>query len=162
MKVQAWHFLEAVENGSTCSDAASRSGRVESVTALLTARRCRPRDTLCLRPYRPLPRRALAECADRIGDVEFLRPRFLCPHCHNGQFPGRCRSGRRQDRTVSRRVPHVGAGCSEAPFDHWSPTDEDARRAPSDHPGGRTYGGIHRWWHNQSRADDSEPAIQLD
>jgi hypothetical protein len=22
-----------------------------------------------------------------VGDVEFPRPWFLCPHCHNGQFP---------------------------------------------------------------------------
>jgi hypothetical protein len=34
--------------------------------------------------YRELRSRRLLTA---LGEVELLRPWFLCPHCHNGQFP---------------------------------------------------------------------------
>jgi hypothetical protein len=53
-----------------------------------------------------------------LGEVELLRPWYLCPHCHNGQFP------------VDRQLDIAGHDCSpgvrrmqalvgqESPFDH--------------------------------------------
>lgn len=53
-----------------------------------------------------------------VGEVQFLRPWYLCPHCHNGQFPVDVMLD--IDKTdlspaVRRMLALVG---SEAPFDH--------------------------------------------
>jgi hypothetical protein len=53
-----------------------------------------------------------------VGEVELLRPYFLCPHCHHGQFPFDVElEVENQDLSpgVRRMLSLVG---SEAPFDH--------------------------------------------
>ncbi len=53
-----------------------------------------------------------------VGDVEFLRPWFLCPHCHNGQFPADVvLDVEKTDLSpgVRRMLALVG---SRAPFEH--------------------------------------------
>ena len=53
-----------------------------------------------------------------VGKVEFLRPWYLCPQCHNGQFPA--------DATLDIEKTELSPGVrrmlalvgSEAPFDH--------------------------------------------
>lgn len=66
-------------------------------------------------PYRELrPRRILTA----LGEVELLRPYYLCPHCHHGQFPFDVQLDiENQDLSpgVRRMLSVVGA---EAPFDH--------------------------------------------
>jgi len=53
-----------------------------------------------------------------VGRIEFLRPWYLCSHCHNGQFPadaGLDINGTDLSPGVRRMLALVGA---EAPFDH--------------------------------------------
>jgi hypothetical protein len=53
-----------------------------------------------------------------LGEVELLRPYYLCPHCHHGQFPFDVQLDvENQDLSpgVRRMLAVVGA---EAPFDH--------------------------------------------
>ncbi len=53
-----------------------------------------------------------------VGEVEFLRPWYLCPQCHNGQFPDDAALDiEKTDLSpgVRRMLALVG---SEAPFDH--------------------------------------------
>jgi hypothetical protein len=53
-----------------------------------------------------------------VGEVEFLRPWYLCPQCHNGQFPVDVMLGiEKTDLSpgVRRMLALVG---SEVPFDH--------------------------------------------
>jgi hypothetical protein len=53
-----------------------------------------------------------------VGQIEFLRPWYLCSHCHNGQFPadaGLDIDGTDLSPGVRRMLALVG---SEAPFDH--------------------------------------------
>ena len=53
-----------------------------------------------------------------VGEVEFLRAWYLCPHCHNGQCPADAALDiEKTDSSPGvRRMPAlVGA---EAPFDH--------------------------------------------
>ena len=53
-----------------------------------------------------------------VGDVEFPRPWFLCPHCYNGQFPADAALGIEKTE-LSPGVCHLLAlVASEAPFDH--------------------------------------------
>src|ERR1035438_6147556 len=53
-----------------------------------------------------------------LGAVEFTRPWYLCPHCHNGQFPADAALDIEKTELspgVRRMLALVG---SEAPFDH--------------------------------------------
>jgi hypothetical protein len=53
-----------------------------------------------------------------VGEVELLRPYYLCSHCHNGQFPFDAEldvEGQDLSPGVRRMLAVVG---SEAPFDH--------------------------------------------
>ncbi len=53
-----------------------------------------------------------------VGEVEFLRPWYLCPHCHNGQVPADAALDVEKTELspgVRRMLALVG---SEAPFDH--------------------------------------------
>jgi hypothetical protein len=54
-----------------------------------------------------------------VGDVEFPRPWFLCPRCHNGQFPADAALRIEKDRTFSRHVPPVGAGRFRSAIRSW-------------------------------------------
>jgi hypothetical protein len=73
-----------------------------------------------------------------VGTVEFLRPWYLCTHCHNGQFPDDVNLDvEKTDLSpgVRRMLALVG---SETSFDHGRPTDRVARRTRSNHESGRT------------------------
>lgn len=53
-----------------------------------------------------------------LGEIELLRPWYLCAHCHNGQFPADAASDIEKTELspgVRRMLALVG---SEAPFDH--------------------------------------------
>jgi hypothetical protein len=66
-------------------------------------------------PYRELRPRFIVTV---VGEVELLRPYYLCPHCHHGQFPLDVELDiENQDLSpgVRRMLSLVGA---EAPFDH--------------------------------------------
>jgi hypothetical protein len=65
--------------------------------------------------YRELRSRRLLTA---VGEVELLRPYFLCSHCHNGQFPCDAEldvEGQDLSPGVRRMLAVVG---SQAPFDH--------------------------------------------
>jgi hypothetical protein len=92
--------------------------------ALSQLLRCEPpgpdkREIPCLcghnAPYREMRSRRVLTV---VGEVEFVRPWYLCSQCHNGQFPADAALD--IDRTelspgVRRMLALVG---SEAPFDH--------------------------------------------
>ncbi len=65
--------------------------------------------------YRELRARCILTA---LGEIELLRPYYLCPHCHHGQFPFDAQLDvEHQDLSpgVRRMLAVVGA---EAPFDH--------------------------------------------
>jgi len=53
-----------------------------------------------------------------LGAVEVVRPYFLCPHCHHGQFPADVDLDLEKHRTVAGRAPDAGIVGNDAPFDH--------------------------------------------
>jgi hypothetical protein len=71
-----------------------------------------------LRPSGTLPPTAIPATAHSFSEVKLSRPWYLCPHCHNGQFP------------VDRQLDIANRDCSpgvrrmqaivgqESPFDH--------------------------------------------
>ena len=93
-------------------------------TALSQLLRCDPpgrdkREILCRcgqkARYREMRSRRILTA---VGQVEFLRPWYLCPQCHHGQFPadaGFDIDGTDLSPGVRRMLALVGA---EAPFDH--------------------------------------------
>lgn len=65
--------------------------------------------------YRELRSRTLLTA---LGQVQLLRPWYLCPHCHNGQFPvDRQLDIEKQDCSPGVRRMQALVG-QQAPFDH--------------------------------------------
>jgi hypothetical protein len=71
-----------------------------------------------------------------VGALEVSRPYYLCPHCHQGQFPADAEldiENTESSPGVRRLLALVG---QEAPFRPRAPTDETARPSGGHHQGG--------------------------
>jgi hypothetical protein len=115
-----------------------------------------------VRPPGHLPRTALATASHCLGEVELSRPWYLCPHCHNGQFPVD-RQLDVEDRDLSPGVRRMQALVGQqAPFDRRSRADEGPGRSGGDHQIGGAHGGSH--WRRYRRREQREirKAVQLD
>ena len=64
-----------------------------------------------------------------LGNTEVSRPYYLCPHCHNGQFPADVELDI-ENTELSPGVRRMqAAGGPGGAFRSWTPADETTRRA---------------------------------
>ena len=125
--------------------ASGRRGGSQRTAAVPRPGRRTAQHAVPVRPASSLPRTALAGAAHRAGRGGTVsRPYYLCPHCHQGQFPADRRTRYRNTATSlpvcaacrrwwARRRPSITAGA-----------DEGAGRSGGDHQIGGAHGGSHR------------------